>query len=167
MTSTPIDGTTAPSPSTPRSAPLIVISQYLKDLSFENPNAPDVLTAGNEAPRGSVQVDVLQAQKGPGVYEVSLRLRVEATTRQDKLAYLIDVDYCGLFQVGDLPAETVEPLIMIDAPRLLFPFARAVIASAVSEGGFPRLIVGPIDFAALYRQKRQVERSQAIAAAPG
>lgn len=166
MTASPIDGPAATASSTSR-PPLTVLAQYLKDLSFENPNAPEVLAPGSEPPRLAVQFDVRHAEHGPGLHEVSLLLRVEATVKEDKVAYLVDMEYAGLFQLGDLPAETIEPMVKIDAPRLLFPFARAILAAAVSDGGFPKLLIGPIDFALLYRQRRRADREATLVPTAG
>jgi preprotein translocase subunit SecB len=147
---------TAPAaPSGARALPLIVIAQYLKDMSFENPNAPEIITETSEnPPQGSVQVDVRATSKGGPNYEVVLSLRVEAR-REDRLAYLLEMEYAGLFRIGAIPPEAVEPVIMIEGPRLLFPIARETVANATRDGGYAPLLINPIDFAALYRDHRQ------------
>src|SRR5262245_44225748 len=104
MTASPNDGTPANAAPPPR--PLTVLSQYLKDPSVENPNALEVLAPGSEPPRITAQFEVRHVQHGPGIYEVSLALRVEATAKSDKIAYLVDLEYAGLFQLGELPPET-------------------------------------------------------------
>lgn len=146
--------------------PLTVVSQYLKDFSFENPGGPDSLLSLKEVPHGTVRVDVRVQPRTPPEIEIVLFLAVEAKAG-DKPVYVVECEYGGLFRVGRVSQEVVLPLIMIEAPRLLFPFARQVIASAISAGGFPPLLINPIDFAALYRDKRDelVKQSEAAKAA--
>ena len=141
--------------------PIIVIAQYLKDLSFENPNAPGAIREGAKPPQGAVQVDVRAKPMGDSVFEVILSLRAEAK-HGEQLAYLLELEYGGVFRTGAIPPEAVEPLIMIEGPRLLFPFARNIIMNATRDGGFAPLLINPIDFAALYREHRQ--RAQQAAA---
>lgn len=134
--------------------PLQVVTQYLKDLSFENPNGAEVLTSLKEVPTGTIRVDVRVEPKTPPDVEVTLFLSVEAKTA-DKVVYMVETEYAGIFRIGRVPQDVVLPLIMIEAPRLLFPFARNLVALAIQSGGFPPLFINPIDFAALYRDKRE------------
>jgi preprotein translocase subunit SecB len=143
--------------------PLTVVSQYLKDLSFENPGGPDALVNLKEVPHGTVRVDVRVQPRTPPEIEIVLFLALEAKAN-DKPVYVVECEYGGLFRLGRVTQEVVLPLIMIEAPRLLFPFARQVIANAISAGGFPPLLINPIDFAALYREKREDLVKQADAA---
>jgi preprotein translocase subunit SecB len=164
MTDSPTAGANGADAQARRGIPLTIMSQYLKDLSFENPNAPGIFLNADEPPEGAAQVEVQARQLGPNAFEVTLRLHVEAT-RRGQVAYILEVDYAGVVEVGaEVPPDRVEPLVMIEGPRLLFPFARAVVALTVAESGFSRLIVHPIDFAAVYRQQRQ--RQQAASPAP-
>ena len=146
--------------------PLTVVSQYLKDLSFENPGGPDALINLKEVPTGTVRVDVRVQPRTPPEIEIVLFLALEAKA-SDKPVYVVECEYGGLFRLGRVTQEVVLPLIMIEAPRLLFPFARQVIANAISAGGFPPLLINPIDFAALYRDKREELVKQAEAAKAG
>jgi preprotein translocase subunit SecB len=143
-------------PNTPQSGgfPLTVVSQYVKDLSFENPGGPDSLLTLKEVPHGTVRVDVRVQPRTPPEIEIVLFLAVEAKAG-DKVVYVTECEYGGIFRLGRVSQESVLPLIMIEGPRLLFPFARQVIAHAISAGGFPPLLINPIDFAALYRDKRE------------
>ena len=134
--------------------PLTVVSQYVKDLSFENPGGPDTLMGLKEVPHGTVRVDVRVQPRTPPEIEIVLFLAVEAKAG-DKVVYVSECEYGGVFRLGRVSQEVVLPLIMIEAPRLLFPFARQVLAGAISAGGFPPLLINPIDFAALYREKRE------------
>ncbi|MEX0697261.1 MAG: protein-export chaperone SecB [Dongiaceae bacterium] len=154
------DAPTTPAPEAPpppaaaAAAPITVVTQYVKDLSFENPNAPAVLANATEAPHGNVQVDVQVRPLGASNFEVSLTLRAE-TRQKDQLAYLVELVYAGLFVIGDVPPERIEPLIMVEAPRFLFPFARAIVMALTRDGGYAPLLINPIDFAVLYRDHRQ------------
>ena len=145
--------------------PLTVVTQYVKDLSFENPGGPDSLVTLKEVPHGTVRVDVRVQPRTPPEIEIILFLAVEAKAG-DKVVYVCECEYGGIFRLGRVSQEVVLPLIMIEAPRLLFPFARQVIANAVTAGGFPPLLINPIDFAALYRDKREEMMKQAGAAKP-
>ena len=145
--------------------PLTVVTQYVKDLSFENPGGPDTLMGLKELPHGTVRVDVRVQPRTPPEIEVVLFLAVEAK-QNDKVTYVAECEYGGVFRLGRVSQEVVLPLIMIEAPRLLFPFARQVIASAITAGGFPPLLINPIDFAALYRDKREEMLKQSGGAQP-
>jgi len=150
----------APDAGNPQSGgfPLTVVSQYVKDLSFENPGGPDSLLTLKEVPHGTVRVDVRVQPRTPPEIEIVLFLAVEAKAG-DKVVYVTECEYGGIFRLGRVSQESVLPLIMIEAPRLLFPFAREIVASAVMNGGFPPLMIDPIDFVALYQQK-MVEMGQ-------
>jgi preprotein translocase subunit SecB len=128
-----------------------LISQYVKDLSFENPNAPAVFQE-QDPPEINVQFDIGAAQVGEEVHEVTLKIEVKATTG-GKTAFIAELAYAGLFGLRNIPAEHVQPFLLGEAPRILFPFARRVVADAVRDGGFPPLMLDPIDFGALYLQQ--------------
>lgn len=132
-----------------------MIAQYVKDLSFENPNAPQSLqTVGQAQPRIEVNVNVGVRRVGDEAFEVELR--IEATARHEAAkAFQVDLLYAGLFGIRNVPEEQMEPFLIVEAPRLLFPFARRIVADATRDGGFPPLLLEPIDFAALYLQQRQ------------
>lgn len=133
-----------------RTPPIVILVQYLKDLSFESPNAPAILNHAMEVRQGRVGIDLKITPINPPIFEVVVKLRVEAT-HEGKTAYLVDMEYACLVQIGDVPEDKVEPLLMIEAPRLLFPFLRAQVAQMTREGGFAPLMISPIDFYALYR----------------
>ncbi len=144
--------------------PLTVRVQYLKDMSFENPGAPKTLvpTAG---PRVALSVDVAANEQGDKAYEVVLTLRAEAKNEEDTV-FLSEVHYAGVFSIADSVAkEHVQLLLLIEAPRLLFPFARSILANSIRDGGFPPLSIQPIDFLALYQQRVAQARQQQQAAA--
>lgn len=133
--------------------PLVVINQFLKDFSFENPAGHEGLSSLKEAPTGMIRVDVRVKPMTPPDIEVALFMSVDAKAGE-KSVYMVECEYAGIFRVGRVPQEHVLPLIMIEAPRLLFPFARQAIANAIQSGGYPPLYINPVDFAALYRDKR-------------
>jgi preprotein translocase subunit SecB len=140
--------------------------QYVKDLSFENPRAPQVFTANQGAPQVQVNVDVGARQVGENVYEITLVLNAEAKNGEETV-FVVELTYAGVFTVPPLPQEQLRPLLLIECPRLLFPFARQIVADAVRDGGFPPLLIDPIDFVGLYRQKameaQQAQDGQGVA----
>jgi preprotein translocase subunit SecB len=148
----------------PNNAPrLTVLVQFSKDFSFENPNAPRTLGPQQQAPNISVQINVNARQIGQTDYEVNLLLEGGAGEGENTL-FKFELNYAGVFRVENIPANQVQPAIMIEGPRLLFPFARQIIADAVRNGGYPPLYIDPIDFAALFQQR---VAAAAAAAQPG
>ena len=143
------DSDTAATQQGPR---LSILSQYIKDLSFENPRAPYGLQAGQARPEIQIQVDVQGRQLGDDQFEVVLELKCEAKTPEASV-FLLELTYGGVFQLANIPGDSLQPLLLIECPRLLFPFARQIVADAVRSGGFPPLFIDPIDFVGLYRQK--------------
>jgi preprotein translocase subunit SecB len=129
-----------------------VLGQYIKDLSFENPQAPKSLRTGEQAPKLDVNVNVNARPQSQTEFEIELKLEAKAARGSETL-FIAEVTYAGLFQVRNVPQEHVHPLLLIECPRLLFPFARQIIADATRQGGFPPLMIDPIDFAQLYRQR--------------
>jgi preprotein translocase subunit SecB len=135
------------------------LGQYVKDFSFENPNAPRSLGPQERGPNISVQVNVNAQQLAEQDFEVSLKLDGSAGDGADTL-FRFELEYCGIFRVANFPADQVHPVVMIECPRILFPFARQIVADAVRNGGFPPLYLDPIDFAALYMQRMAEEQNQ-------
>ena len=129
-----------------------VLAQYTKDLSFENPNAPRTLGPQQSAPNLSVQINVNARQLTVTDYEVSLVLEGGASKGSETM-FKFELNYAGLFRVENFPPEQVQPMVMIEGPRLLFPFAREIIADAVRGGSYPPLYLDPIDFHSLYLQR--------------
>ena len=131
---------------------LNVLAQYIKDLSFENPNSPASLAPQTESPNINIQVNVNAKQLSVGEFEVNLLLEGSAQNTALTL-FKFELDYAGVFRIKNIPEVELHPIIMIECPRLIFPFARQIVADAVRNGGFPPLLLDPIDFAALYRQR--------------
>jgi preprotein translocase subunit SecB len=151
---TPGNGGPAQSPSTQQQgqAQLNVLGQYIKDFSFENPNAPRSLAPTQTQPAINIQINVGIQQLAETDYEVSLKLEGKAESSGTTL-FAFDLTFAGVFRVQNVPAETLQPIVMIECPRLLFPFAREIVATAVRNGGFPPLLLDPVDFVALYQQR--------------
>jgi preprotein translocase subunit SecB len=148
---------------------LSVIAQYVKDLSFENPRAPESLRPQESAPQIAISVNVQSRQRGEGEFEVDLSLNANAKIGEE-VVFNVELVYGGLFTVQNVPQQHLHPFVNIECPRLLFPFARQVVADAVIRGGFPPLMVDPIDFVALYQQyiarlQQQIQQQQANGAA--
>ena len=139
----------------PQAMPQIgVLGQYVKDLSFENPNAPQSITPtpAGQQPSINIQVNVDAAPMSPTDFEVTLRLEGKAES-QGMLLFNFELVFAGAFRIQNVPPETLQPIVLIECPRLLFPFAREIVATAVRNGGFAPLLLDPIDFVGLYRQR--------------
>jgi preprotein translocase subunit SecB len=131
---------------------LTVIAQYIKDFSFENPNAPQSLNARQEQPQIAIQINVAANPLSETDIEVVIKLDGKAEVASTVL-FRFELEFAGIFRIRNVPQESLNPVVMIECPRLLFPFAREIIANAVRNGGFPPLLLDPVDFVSLYRQK--------------
>ena len=155
----PQEAAPPPPPSPPQ---LNVLAQYTKDLSFENPNAPASLAPQQQQPAINIQINVSANNIAEHEYEVTLSVEGKAENG-GKLMFSFELSYAGVFRILNVPQENLHPLVMIECPRLLFPFAREIIATSVRDGGFPPLMLDPVDFVGLYRQN--MERQAAAQAA--
>ncbi len=133
-----------------------IFAQYVKDLSVENPSAPEVYS-WQVQPTLDVQFNLNVQGAGESVHEVTLKFDISARS-DNGVHFVIDLSYAGLFGIRNVPDEALPPFLLIEAPRLLFPFARQVIAEAIANTGFPPLLLDPIDFASAYMA--QVEAAQ-------
>ena len=131
---------------------LNAIAQYIKDFSFENPNAPASLAPRSEAPNIGISVNVNARKLSETDYEIDLVLNGKSGEAPN-IMFNFELVFSGIFRVQNVPDEAVQAVVMIECPRLLFPFARQIVADAVRNGGFPPLLIDPIDFAMLYRQR--------------
>lgn len=148
----------------PNGAPMMrIIHQYLKDLSFESPEAPDSLRQGLPQPEVEVSVDVNARRLGDDQYEVELACNA-TSSRDGKPVFVVESNYAGLFVIQNLNEEQLEGALLIEAPRLLLPFVRQIIANATRDGGFPPLLLEPLDFASMYRMQK--ERAAAAGSPP-
>ena len=151
MTDTSPNGSAAESPS------LNILAQYIKDLSFENPGAPRSLQARDKAPAININVNVNANPLSDSEFDVILTLSADAKDG-DKTLFHTELAYGGVFRVTGFPQEHMLPLLFIECPRLLFPFARQIIADATRNGGFPPLMIDPIDFAQMFTQRMAEEK---------
>lgn len=152
MTDTPPTDFTAPGPNgqDPSDQPGIrILAQYIKDLSFESPHAPDSLRANAPQPQIDLNVELNAKGRDDGLFETELKLTARAV-REPETVFHIELVYAGLFQIVGVTQADLEPVLMIECPRYLFPFARRLIADLSAEGGFPPFRLEPIDFAGIY-----------------
>lgn len=148
-----------PDPATPIQAK--IVSQYLKDFSFENPNVRKLLAGGGETPNLQVEVNV-NAQRIEGeLYESAIELKATAANNIGTI-YVLEAVYAGLFKIDSIPEQALQPFLLISGPSMIFPFLRRLVADVTREGGFPPLLLDPIDFAGLF-MRRQQERQSAKA----
>jgi preprotein translocase subunit SecB len=141
---------------------LIVNAQYIKDLSFENPRAPRSLQQQTAQPAVDINVDVKAQALAPETYEVILTINVNAKAQEETL-FLIELTYGAIITARNVPQELLSAIILVETPRLMFPFARNIIADTTRDGGFPPLMINPIDFAELLRRSP----TQGAATVPG
>jgi preprotein translocase subunit SecB len=141
-------------------APLTVNAQYIKDLSFENPAPMKNIMESEERPSISIHIEAQAHNVSDRTFEVALRIQVDAK-RKEQQVFLLDLEYAGVFTVGhEIPDEYLRPLLMIECPRILFPFARNIVATTSQEGGYPALLLTPVDFADLYQRQISQEKTE-------
>jgi len=139
---------------------LRILAQYLKDFSFENPAAPESLMNHNTQPQIDISVNVNAKAMAKTDFEVELQLEAKATDK-DAVVFAVEILYAGIFRLENIPEEQLHALVLIECPRMLFPFARHILADATRNGGFPPLMIDPIDFNAMYRQRIAQEKASA------
>jgi preprotein translocase subunit SecB len=143
---------------------IAVNAQFIKDLSFESPNVLKIMSQpSNQPPEVNFNLGVQANTVGPDLYDVTLTIRAEAK-RDNMTAFIIELAYAGVFTITGIPQDQMEPVLFIEGPRLLFPFARAIISDLTRDGGFTPLMLNPIDFVDLYRRK--LAERQGLAEAP-
>jgi preprotein translocase subunit SecB len=154
--------------------PLVVNIQYVKDMSFEVPNAPAIYTQLRTQPQVNINLDVnaRRLQENQHIYEVTLMIRAEARETQQQpsgngqsgaaqaalgapTVFVAELAYAGVFTLSNLPDNAIEPVLLVECPRILFPFARNILAEVTRDGGFPPVLLQPIDFVALWQSRRQ------------
>ncbi len=158
-----------PPANTEPSAPQLqvrVLGQYIKDLSFENPNISKLLSGPPDNPNLKLEVNVVPTQVGPDIHESAIIFKAQATSKIG-IIYELELVYAGLFKIENAPPGAMEPILNINGPALLFPFLRRIVADISREGGFPPLLLDPIDFASLFIKKRDaLVQASAQAAKP-
>jgi preprotein translocase subunit SecB len=140
----------------PATGPVVLNLQFTKDLSFEVPGAPEIYLTMREAPRIDIALDVQarRLQEGQETYEISLQIRADAKTPANTTAFIAELVYCGIFTLNGVPDQMKEPVLLVECPRLLFPFARNILADVTRDGGFPPVLLAPIDFVQLWQTRR-------------
>jgi preprotein translocase subunit SecB len=158
--------TPSPQPTGQPVQPLVVNIQYVKDLSFEVPGAPQIFTQLKAQPQVSINLDVQarRVQEGQSVFEVSIIIRAEAhdsSAQTNGVAdspkptvFVAELTYAGVFTLSGLPDNAIEPVLLVECPRILFPFARNILSDVTRDGGFPPVLLQPIDFVALWQSRR-------------
>lgn len=131
-----------------------VLGQYIKDLSFENPNVGKLLESPGDTPNLKLEVNVNASRTGTDVYESAIEFKAHASNKSGVI-YDLELVYAGLFKIENVPQQGLEPFLLINCPSLLFPFLRRLAADLTREGGFPPLLLDPIDFAGLYVRRKQ------------
>ena len=155
--------TTNGGPSAEQLPQLNVVAQYIKDFSFENPNAPQSLAPKQEPPQINIQINVNATPLSDTDIEVVLDLQGKAENA-GSLLFNFELQFGGVFRIRNVPQESLNAIVLIECPRLLFPFAREIVATSVRNGGFPPLLLDPLDFVGLYRQKMEQMPPQPAAA---
>lgn len=144
-----MDNNNAPETAAPPGIPVTITSQYVKDFSFENPNAPYIYASTLAGPDINMNVNIHTRGVEMNVFEVLLTLKIEARM-QGKVAFISELVYGGTFVMPELPEEQLRLFLLVEAPRMLFPFARGILMSVIREGGFPQVMINPVDFYSLY-----------------
>jgi preprotein translocase subunit SecB len=151
----------APPPQPGAQPAMRIMGQYLKDLSFENPHAPASLAPQKAQPEINISINVNARNLAPNDFEVELHIDAKATA-ESKVVFAAEILYAGVFRLENFPQNMLHPAVLIECPRMLFPFARQILGDATRNGGFPPLMLDPIDFAGMY-QKRMAAQAQATA----
>lgn len=140
-------------------AGLQILAQYVKDMSFESPLAPAGAPKSEKGQEVRVEVNVSNEKVGDTDHQVGLKFRVEAVSGETKV-FIVELFYCGLFRPHNIPEDQLQPVLMIEAPRQLFPFARRILGDMTRDGNFPPLMLDPIDFVQIYRRSEQIRQEQ-------
>jgi preprotein translocase subunit SecB len=168
--------TPSPQPTGQPVQPLVVNIQYVKDLSFEVPGAPQIFSQLKAQPQVSINLDVQarRVQEGQSVFEVSIIIRAEAQDHSSQTngqtagpaptVFVAELTYAGVFTLNGLPDNAIEPVLLVECPRILFPFARNILSDVTRDGGFPPVLLQPIDFVALWQSRRNQASANPVVA---
>ncbi len=135
-----------------------ILGQYIKNLSFEIPNAPQVFLDNKEKPNIAISVDIDATKIANDAFEVTLKIKAEASAKEEKV-FNCEISYSGIFSLLNIENENLEQILLVYCPNLLFPYLRRIISNIVSDGGFPPLMLDPIDFNTLYNKRKKVVES--------
>jgi preprotein translocase subunit SecB len=163
MTELPNNGSAAGANSAQGQPPIQaqVVGQYIKDLSFENPNVGKLLGGPGESPNLKLEVNVNAKRVGRDLFESAIEFKAQATNKAGVI-YDLELVYGGVFKIENMPAQALEPFLLINCPLLMFPFVRRLVADITREGGFPPLLLDPIDFAGLFMRRKQQETTASM-----
>lgn len=142
----------------PPAPALRVLAQFTRDLSFENPRAPDSMRMATGQPNVELGVEMTARGRADGLFEVDLKLSVRASN-EEQVSFQVELVYGGLFEISGVPADQLEPSLLTECPRYLFPFARRIIADLIVDGGFPPFLIEPLDFGAIYASRQNQDES--------
>ena len=145
---------------------LQILTQYVRDLSFENPAAPALSPPDGGKPDVGVDANVNARKLAENDYEVGLKFTIQAKF-SDKVAFIAELMYCGVFRLINIPENDIKPILLIEAPRQLFPFARRILADVTRDGGYPPIMLDPIDFLDLYRRGEHTQAEESVASKDG
>jgi preprotein translocase subunit SecB len=145
--------TEQPTPQTPN---IRILAQYIKDLSFENPQAPMIFQELKGQPDVGIGVNLSAKKHNDNLFEIDLKLKIEAK-QDDKVTFMIELLYGSVFNLENIPQDLLEAIVYVECPRLIFPFIRRIIGDVTRDGGFPPLLLDPIDFGALYQQQQNAQ----------
>lgn len=138
-----------------------IAAQYIKDLSFEIPQAPQIFLGKNDKPNISISVDIDAKKLAEESYEIALKIKADAKCEQEQL-FICEISYCGIFILENVEKKMLEQILLIYCPNLLFPYLRRIVSNVVVDGGFPPLMLDPIDFAALYAKREELTKNPPI-----
>ena len=162
MTDTDVAGQAQENGAAPGEPGIRILAQFIRDLSFENPRAPESLRAAGAAqPQIDLGVEMNARGRPDGLFEVDLKLSARAT-RDEQPVFHVEVMYGGLFHISGVPEDQLEPVLLIECPRFLFPYARRLISDVTAEGGFPPFLIDPIDFAGVYAARKAQAEGQVV-----
>ena len=133
-----------------------IVTQFVRDFSFENPRAPDSLRGGEGAPNMEMNVEMSARGRSDGLFEVDLKISC-AAKQGELLSFQVELLYGGLFEIANVPEEQIEAVLLVECPRFLFPFVRRIVGDATVDGGFPPFLMEPLDFGAIYQAQRQAQ----------
>lgn len=136
-----------------------VLSQYIKDLSFEVPNSPQIFLGEQQKPDIAVTIDIDAQKIHNDLYEVTLKIIADAQANDERV-FICEVAYSGIFSVENVGDHNIEQILVVYCPNLLFPFARRIIANNTLDSGFPPLMINPIDFGELYTRRKNTQETQ-------
>jgi len=149
----------------PQEQPIFRLQKmYIKDFSFENPNAPDVFTSKQAEPKVEINLGLKnKAVPGDDLYEVSIKITANVTQgAEGKTLFIAEIEHCGVFLIKNIPAEHLTAVLAVDAPTMLFPYTRQIISQISVDGGFIPFLMEPVNFLALFQNQQKAAQENAV-----